>query len=726
MIEQKLSPSYIAFQEARSVLEALAGVNHPRPIDPEPLPPSPLSTSKIREVPGNLPTPHWSEDTLRILLESLPDAVVVVGRQGAIVLVNEQAEKMFGYKRDELLRQPIEILLPERYRQAHIGMRDSYFVHPKSRPMGAQQKLFGRRKDGVEFPVEISLSPLRTEQGIFATSVIRDISQRRREEAKFRTLVENIPAVTFFAPLDESAPELYVSPQIVKLLGFTQKEWLEDPVLWHRQLHPEDRLRWNRQFAPTCASGKTFEEIYRFIAKDGRVVWVHGSASVVRDEDGTPSFLQGVAFDITTIKEAEAELREQARLAILRADVGSATTQTITLPDLLQRCVVALTEHLGVAFARIWTFNEQDQMLHLQASAGLYTHLDGPHSRVPLGQFKVGMIAASRQSVCTNDVVGDPRIHDQTWAKREGMVAFAGYPLLIEDHLVGVLAMFSRQPFSQAAQQTLELLATQVALGIERKWAEEALRRSNLELEQRVKERTQELERFAYVASHDLTEPLRTLKNYPEQLAKEYLGKISDKADKCMNKTLDGVKRLEQLILHLLEYSRVIPGERIVKPTDSAASATKACANLQAKIDESGAQVMLGELPTVLGESAELVILFQNLIMNAIKFRDPNRPLHVEVDCRLDEDYWLFWVRDNGIGIEAKFVGTEGPEAHKLFSLGDDGRVTKRPSDYPGKGYGLHICKKIVTSLGGKIWAESEYGKGTAFFFTLPIVPSSV
>src|SRR5262249_38031401 len=156
----------------------------------------------------------------------------------------------------------------------------------------------------------ISLSPLPTEHGPLVTSVIRDVSRRKRDEAKFRTMVETIPAVTFFAPLGEEAPEIYVSPQIEQLLGFSQKEWIEDPVLWHRQLHPDDRERWNHQFAPTCASGTPFQAIYRFLAKDGRVVWVHGSAQLVRDADGRPIFLQGIAFDITMIKEAEAALAQ--------------------------------------------------------------------------------------------------------------------------------------------------------------------------------------------------------------------------------------------------------------------------------------------------------------------------------------------------------------------------------------------------------------------------------
>ena len=315
-----------AYLEGKAVLERLAHGHHGAKTTSRK-----TAEADLAALAAPAPAVEWPEGAFRELVETLPDALVVIAANGAIALVNRQLETMFGYARAELLGRPIEMLIPQRFRLAHVDQRKSYFAQPRTRPMGADLDLFGRRKDGTEFPVEIGLSPLKTERGVFATGLLRDISSRRRDQAKFRTLIENIPAVTFIAPLDESDPELYVSPQIEQMLGFSQKEWLEDPVLWHRQLHPEDRERWNRQFAPTCAAGEPFRSVYRFLAKDGRVVWVQGYASVILDAEGKPSFLQGVAFDITSIKEAEAQLRQfnetlEARVSERTAELNELNT----------------------------------------------------------------------------------------------------------------------------------------------------------------------------------------------------------------------------------------------------------------------------------------------------------------------------------------------------------------------------------------------------------------
>ena len=175
-------------------------------------------------------------------------------------------------------------------------------------------------------------------------------------------------------------------------------------------------------------------------------------------------------------ERTEKALAERVREGLLAGEVGAALTRSDTLQGMLQLCAEALVRHLDVAFARIWTLNEAENVLELKASAGLYTHIDGPHSRVPMGELKIGRIAEERAPHFTNDVLTDPRVSDKEWAKRENLVAFAGYPLVVEDRLVGVVGMFACQPLNPATVDAIGSVAHEIALGVERSRANEALR----------------------------------------------------------------------------------------------------------------------------------------------------------------------------------------------------------------------------------------------------------
>ncbi len=253
------------------------------------------------------------------ILDAMPDGLVIVNPQGAIIGSNAAALAIFGYDQKQLIGLTIEALLPERFRAGHVAKRNNYLAAPLHRPMGQSLKLLGQRRDGSEFPVEVSLSPYRAGRQVCVICIIRDISDHeqhqaelQRAELRYRTVVEQMPAVTFMASLDGRANELYVSPQIEKLLGFSQQEWLSDPVLWYTRLHPDDRERWHHEFAQTCAAGTDFCAEFRFIAKDGKTVWVQGNAKMIRDGQGAPLMLHGIAFDITARKEAE-QVLERSR-----------------------------------------------------------------------------------------------------------------------------------------------------------------------------------------------------------------------------------------------------------------------------------------------------------------------------------------------------------------------------------------------------------------------------
>jgi PAS domain S-box-containing protein len=180
--------------------------------------------------------------------------------------------------------------------------------------------------------------------------------------------------------------------------------------------------------------------------------------------------------DVTERKRVEGDILQRAQLSALGAAVGLSLTHADSLSGALQQCAEALVTYTGAAFARIWTLNEREGVLELQASAGLYTHLNGPHGTVPLGQFKIGRIAQDRKPHLTNAVIGDPDVSDQDWARRQGMVAFAGHPLIVGGRVVGVMALFARHTLSDVVISEMASVADHIALGIERELSTETLR----------------------------------------------------------------------------------------------------------------------------------------------------------------------------------------------------------------------------------------------------------
>lgn len=206
--------------------------------------------------------------------------------------------------------------------------------------------------------------------------------------------------------------------------------------------------------------------------------------SISRIPDSEPPEFTATLRDITHRKRVEKELLERARFAALRADISTALAKGGTLPAVFQQCAQALVTHLDAAFARIWTLNEAKNVLELQASAGLYTHLDGPHGRIEMGAYKIGCIAQHRQPLLTNDVVNDENISDHDWARREGMVAFAGYPLVLENQVLGVMALFAKHSLTENLLGELGPVADGLAQWVRRRHTEEALSGAQHELEQ--------------------------------------------------------------------------------------------------------------------------------------------------------------------------------------------------------------------------------------------------
>lgn len=492
-----------------------------------------------------------AEEKFQGLLETAPDAIVIVNDQGKIVLINGQTEQLFGYTRGELIGQPIEQLIPERYHRNHVQYRSSYVAESQLRPMGIGLELYGRRKDGSEFPVEISLGPLKTAEGLLVSSVIRDVTQRlqaqealRSSEERYRTLLENSPDI--IARFDRTLRYIYVNTVIEKEWGLPREQVI----------------------------GKTYLELG--IPEATAQSWMKALAEVF--ETGQ---------QVTRYNTAETEAGTQYYHSILVPEVG---------PDGSVETILTITRNI----------TEQKQ----------------------------------------NEV--QLRVYQQE----------------LKGHVT-------------------------------------ALAQSNRELEQ-----------FAYVASHDLQEPLRMVSSYVQLLARRYKDQLDADADEFIDYAVDGANRMRQLIDALLTYARVNTQGKAFESTNCEVILNETLTNLQSAIAEKRAIITHDPLPTVSGVDVQLRQLFQNLIENALKFRREDPP-EIQVSARRQDGEWLFSCRDNGIGIEPQYI-------ERIFVIFQ--RLHTR-DEYPGTGIGLTLCKKIVERHGGRIWVESTPGEGTIIYFTIAEEP---
>lgn len=264
---------------------------------------------------------------------------------------------------------------------------------------------------------------------------------------------------------------------------------------------------------------------------------------------------------------------------------------------------------------------------------------------------------------------------------------------------------------------SLLLVAPLAGFGIWASWQlireRRSLRQTQKELRSSVAELTRsnkDLQQFAYVASHDLQEPLRMVASYTQLLQKRFKGKLDADADDFIGYAVEGAKRMQRLITDLLTYSRVTTQGNAFQPVDCHAVFGQAVNDLRLAIEEAGAAVTYDRLPVVMGDAAQLGQLFQNLVFNAIKFRRDEEPPRVHAAAALRQGEWLFSIRDNGIGIDPQY-------ADRIFVIF---QRLHNPDEYPGTGIGLALCKKIVEHHGGRIWVESQLGQGATFCFTLP------
>jgi PAS domain S-box-containing protein len=420
---------------------------------------------------------------LSVTLASIGDAVLATDPLGRITLLNRVAEELTGWTQTEAIGQPIDTVF-------HIVNESSgrpvvnpvRIVLAEGRIVGLANHTLLIAKDGTRRPIDDSAAPVRTRDGelLGVVLVFRDVSERRQQELTLREseerhrliteLTSDYTSTARLTPDGAFVPET-ITEGFCRISGYTLED-LNALGGWQHVLFPEDVPQIEKSIQRIVAGQQDSAEI-RLRTRSGETRWVRYLGRLAQATEGDPAKrIISAGQDITERKRQEELQIEQVRLSAFGRDVGLSLAQDHDVSVMLRHCSEAMVKHLDAAFARVWVLNESENVLELQASAGMYTHIDGPHCRVPVGQYKIGMIAQERRPHLTNSVVGDGRVHDQQWAEREKMTAFAGYPLIVEERLVGVMAMFARHPLSDSALDAMASVANAIAVGIDRKRAE--------------------------------------------------------------------------------------------------------------------------------------------------------------------------------------------------------------------------------------------------------------
>ncbi|HZX31094.1 MAG TPA: PAS domain S-box protein [Rhodocyclaceae bacterium] len=618
-----------------------------------------------------------SERQFRDIFDHAPIGMALTALDGQVVEANESLCKLLGYTHDQLLGVRFQDITHPDDLDAHAGSfqdmaagkLDTYrverrYVHKDGTPVwtllgvSLQRDTRGQPRRFL-FQI-VDIGAIKAAQEALAASEVR--LQRVLEGSNDGFWDRHIPSGT-----------TTFSPRWATMLGYESSEIIPEMGSWEKLVHPDDLPICRRILAEHLAGERDrYEAVYRMRHKSGHWVWILARGKAYEwDADGHPLRMAGTHTDVT-VRQLTTEalrLRERTLKAVLEAlPIG------VWIADANGRITSANPAALAIGPGVRYRALAEDGKRSEDAWGE-----DG--RTVPPHDWALARAIQRREKI------GEQLVEVEFADGSKKTVLNSGAPILDEEGKpLGAIAV------NQDMTQWLQL--------------EQDLLRRTYQLE----ESNRELEQFAYVASHDLQEPLRKVSSFAQLFAKKYAGHLDEAGQTYINFMVDGASRMQILVDDLLHYSRLTRVDRSHQEVDMDAVLDGVLADLQLFIKETGARIEAGRLPAIQGDASQLRALLQNLISNAVKYRAPDRPPEVQVGASVQAGEATFWVRDNGIGIDPRYF-------EKIFVIFQ--RLHAR-SEYPGTGIGLAICKKIVDNHAGRIWVESSPGQGATFFFTLP------
>ncbi len=696
-----------------------------------------------------LNTANDSQFLLQSVFNSVLDAIAIADDDGTFVEVNPAACKLFGLSKEELLsRQITDFTEP--------GFALEHHWRTCQEQGWETGELTLRRPDGtrrdVEYTSTVNFLPHRH------LAVLRDITLAKQAREELQCLRDDLEqqvqimdtilsaSPDHFYLFDRDGRFLYANRAGLEALGLHKSDIIgktEQELGFPAEIIEQHKKRRVTVFA----TGET-------LRGETSVPTVNGVAhfeyvlTPVPDASGNVRVVVALGRDVTERKQAEEELRRyrnqlEELVAVRTAELVTTNRQLNQeiidrqraeeelqrqnqYRQLLAEITLRIRESLQIEVILQTTVTELQQLL--QADRVLFYRLQPncngkvvAEAVVPGWPTTLGLVLVDgcleseylqqyQQEIhAWSDVeqAGFQPCHLELLRKfsiRANLIV----PIFLKDKIWGLLFVqqcSAPRQWNQFEVDLLRQLADQLSIALaQAQLLEQATRHS-----QELARSNAELERFAYVASHDLQEPLRTLGSYAKLLSRRYSGQLDDKGNRFIQYIQEEVLRMQALINDLLLYSRVGRQPQNFAPCDCAVVLDIVVRGLEGAIANSGATIARCELPTILADETQMVQLFQNLIGNAIKYRSQEPPV-VQVGALDQEGQWLFWVHDNGIGIDPKY-------AERIFAIF---QRLHTQEEYSGTGIGLAIAAKIVERHGGRIWVESEVGKGATFYFTIP------
>ncbi len=689
------------------------------------------------------------------------DIIYVKDHQSRWIFVNPALERIVGTSSQNLLgKNDLEI-----YSNKEIG-KTILENDSKIMASGKEETLeeIVETSEGIRSFISVK-TPRFNENGdvIGIVGISHDITDRKEaeyvlqeSEEKYRNIVETANEGIMIT--DPSAIVTFANSKMAEMLGYTIEELIgiDSLTLIDRTEIEKAKKRINDR-----KKGIKGEYELQFLKKNGEVLWTHGSVSPIYDHKGIHTGNLTMYTDITVRKNAEMinkelfnseqqlteELQtsnEELRYTTAELQISNENLRKVLKDyDQLNNTLVALRdssfammhaddEHFYLeevcriiiedcAHSMVWIgfADEESKKVVPVAYSGFeedylktlnITFDDTEHGQGPTGTS----IRTGKPCICKNMLI-DPKF--KPWreeALKRGYASSIVLPIFLNNQVIGALTIYSTEtnPFSEEEIKLLQELSDDISFGltalrlrIAHKKAEEALKDSFLE----VQRSNAELEQFAYITSHDLREPLRMITSFLQLLERRYQDRLDADANEFIGYAVDGAKRLDTMIQDILIYSKITNKERNLTYYNINNILEQSHLNLKTAIDENNAQITNNHLPTLKVDEQLMVQLFQNLISNAIKYRRNESPkVHISVEN--EDKQYVFSVKDNGIGISEKHLD-------KIFTIF---QRLHTHEEYEGTGIGLAIAQKIVHQHGGKIWAESELGEGSTFYFTIP------